>query len=177
MELENEYQPKPMTNSIKPNDEIRVALEYARDRHQGQVRSRGSDIGLSYFDTHIIRVVSAVPEWARPAAALHDVLEDTTATLPLLRSYGFSPNTLAAVDLLTRRPTDTYQQFIDRIAGDTTSANDTMYAGPEYQIARAVKLADLIDNMHGLTNGGLRLRYIKALGQVASAIIHFRDPT
>lgn len=149
------------------NDEIRVALEFARDRHKGQVRSRGLDIGLPYYDTHIVRVVAAVPEWARPAAALHDVVEDTPTTLDDLRRHGFSTVTVTAVGLLTRLGNETYMQYIDRIVNTG--------APVQYQVARAVKLADLIDNLQGLTEGSLRLRYISALGCVAKAITLYGD--
>jgi len=72
-------------------------------------------------------------EAARIAAVLHDVVEDTPVTLEQLRDAGFAEEILAAVQLLTHDPMDTYDQYIARLKSNP--------------IARAVKLADLEDNM------------------------------
>ena len=66
-------------------------------------------------------------------AILHDVVEDTPWTFDQLRNEGFSEEVIAALDCVTRRSTETYEQFVDR-------ARDNA-------IARKVKLADLEDNM------------------------------
>jgi hypothetical protein len=68
---------------------------------------------------------------------LHDVVEDTGTTVDELRDKAhFSEPTLYALDLVTRRPDDSYEAFIERCAFDP--------------IARAVKLADLEDNLNAL---------------------------
>ena len=66
-------------------------------------------------------------------ALLHDVVEDCGISLDELRRRGAPEAVVAAVDGLTRRDGETYEQFIDRAAGDP--------------VARRVKLADLEDNM------------------------------
>ena len=84
--------------------EIKTALQYAKAAHGEQLRSVGPDTGLPYFDTHIIRVTNAVPPWAKAAAALHDVIEDTHKSMSDLITTGwFSPEPLIAVDMLTKR--------------------------------------------------------------------------
>ena len=138
--------------------ETTLALQCAKQAHEGELRSVGPDTGLSYFDTHILRVVKAVSERAKPAAAIHDVVEgDRGITLDGLRSTEqFSEVTLEAVELLTRRDAETYFEYIDRIVksgGDTRSL----------EIAREVKLADLVDNFITLPHGSLRKRYLKAI--------------
>jgi len=67
------------------------------------------------------------------AAVLHDVVEDTPWTLDGLRGEGFSEETLAAIDSVTHRDGETYDDYLARAA-----------ANP---IGRKVKLADLEDNM------------------------------
>jgi len=72
-------------------------------------------------------------EPASIAAVLHDVVEDTAVTLEQLRGAGFAEEVVAAVECLTHDPADSYDQYIARLRDNP--------------IARAVKLADLEDNM------------------------------
>jgi len=67
------------------------------------------------------------------AAVLHDLIEDTPWTLDQLRAQGFTEAVITALDALTRRDGESYDDFIRRAAMDP--------------IARAVKRADLTDNM------------------------------
>jgi hypothetical protein len=64
---------------------------------------------------------------------LHDVVEDSATTLDDLRHMGYTEAIVKAVDHLSRREDETYEQFVKRAA-----------ANP---LARRVKLADLEDNM------------------------------
>ncbi len=58
------------------------------------------------------------------AAVLHDILEDTNDsssinyTVKLLLELGFSMKTVRLVDTLSKRPDETYDQFIKRISLD-----------------------------------------------------------
>jgi (p)ppGpp synthase/HD superfamily hydrolase len=104
------------------------AIALAAEAHAGQVDKAGAPYIL-----HPLRVMlrlASVEE--RIAAVLHDVVEDCGWTLERLRAEGFSDRVIAAIDALTRRPAETYEQFVLRAA-----------ANP---IARRVKLADLWDN-------------------------------
>src|SRR5262249_4397457 len=67
------------------------------------------------------------------AAVLHDVVEDTPTTLDDLRREGFPQAVVEAVDCLTRREDESYDEFIARIKPNA--------------LARRVKIADLEDNM------------------------------
>ena len=108
------------------------AIALAVEAHRGQ-KDR---VGQPYI-LHPLRVMFRLswdaPEAARIAAVLHDVVEDTSYTLQDLKQRGYSDEVLAAVDLLSRRPQDSYEQFIERILPNP--------------IARMVKRADLEDNM------------------------------
>jgi hypothetical protein len=101
----------------------------ATKSHQGQIDKAGQPYIL-----HPLRVMfSRKNETERICAVLHDVIEDTDITLDYLRSEGFSEEILIALYTLTRRDSETYDEFIDRIINNN--------------IASHVKLADLCDNM------------------------------
>jgi (p)ppGpp synthase/HD superfamily hydrolase len=105
------------------------AIALAARAHRGQRDKSGEPYIL-----HALRVMLRQrDEESRVAAVLHDVVEDTSITLEDLRIAGFSGEVCRAVDCLTRRPEETYEATISRIA---TNA-----------LARRVKIADLEDNM------------------------------
>lgn len=105
------------------------AIALAARAHRGQTDKAGQPYIL-----HPLRVMLGVDgELERLAAVLHDVVEDCGVTLAELRRLGYPEPVLAALDRLTRRSGESYEDFIARAAGDP--------------IAMAVKLADLRDNM------------------------------
>jgi (p)ppGpp synthase/HD superfamily hydrolase len=105
------------------------AILLAVQAHRGQVDRSGAPYIL-----HPLRVMLRVEtENERIAAVLHDVVEDTEWTLDGLRAEGFPEEVVQAVDCLTRREEESYDDRVARAA-----------ANP---IARRVKLADLEDNM------------------------------
>jgi hypothetical protein len=67
------------------------------------------------------------------AAVLHDVVEDTAVTLAQLREEGFPAEVLEAVEVLTHDAATPYLDYVRR-------------AGM-HVVARAVKVADLRDNL------------------------------
>lgn len=147
-------------------DELKMAMEFAREAHSGQLRVIGQDTGKDYFDTHVVRVVKASPEFARPAAALHDVLEDCGEecwdTFHLMSHEQISRETRDAVILLTRTEKVPYEEYIFRICEA---------GGESGRIARAVKLADLTDNLSTNREGGLAKRYLWAIQQVSQVMV------
>lgn len=105
------------------------AIEIAARAHAGQVDKAGQPYIL-----HPLRVMLAVKlHDERIAAVLHDVVEDTTVTIEQLRSEGFSAAVLDAVLALTKTKGE------GRLSAATRAAQNA--------IARAVKLADVADNM------------------------------
>ena len=105
------------------------AISLAAQAHRGQV-----DKGGQPYILHVLRVMlRQEDETARVVAALHDVLEDTHVTLTDLHTAGYNEQVCAAVDCLTRRPGEAYEEMIERIATNP--------------LARQVKLADLADNL------------------------------
>jgi (p)ppGpp synthase/HD superfamily hydrolase len=105
------------------------AIAIAASAHEGQI-----DKGGAPYILHPLRVMLAMSsDEDRTAAVLHDVLEDTPWTADALRREGFSDAVVDAVESLTRRTGEAYDDFILRARSNP--------------IARRVKLADLADNM------------------------------
>ncbi len=105
------------------------AIEIAARAHAGQVDKAGQPYIL-----HPLRLMLAVSgTHERMAAVLHDVVEDTNVTLDNLKSEGFPMEVLEAVLTLTKTEGES------RISAATRAAGNP--------IARAVKLADVRDNM------------------------------
>ena len=105
------------------------AIEIAAKFHSGQVDKAGQPYVL-----HPLRLMFAVrtPQ-ERMAAVLHDVVEDTDMTIADLAREGFSQEVVAAVQALTKLTGESRIDAAHRAAADP--------------IARAVKLADVTDNM------------------------------
>lgn len=104
------------------------AISLAATAHAGQVDKAGSPYIL-----HPLRIMLRLStDEERITAVLHDVVEDCGITLDDLQAEGFSTAVIAAVDAVTRRPEESYDDFVRRAAADP--------------IGRQVKLADLHDN-------------------------------
>lgn len=105
------------------------ALAIAATAHLAQRDKAGAPYAL-----HPLRLAlrAETPE-EQMAAALHDVVEDTPWTLEQLAQEGFPSKVIAALDHLTKREGESYEQFIERAAS--------------HPIARRVKLFDLEDNL------------------------------
>ncbi len=109
---------------------INKAIETAAKAHDGQVDKAGEA-----YIFHPLRVMLNVMggENVKCAAVLHDVMEDSGITEEELRAMGFPENVLNALRLLTRQEGQDYFDYVR-----------TLKPNP---IAKAVKLADLADNM------------------------------
>lgn len=115
-----------MTKTATVEDAVSIAAR----AHKGQRDKAGA-----LYLLHPLRLMmSMTSEAAMMAAVLHDVVEDTDWTLELLRAEGFSAEVLDAVECLTHREGESYQEFVERVRTNP--------------IARAVKIADLEDNMN-----------------------------
>jgi (p)ppGpp synthase/HD superfamily hydrolase len=66
-------------------------------------------------------------------AILHDVLEDTNCTIEEFREIGLNYHTIHSIEKLTKKPYQTYEDFIQSIRED--------------EIAVRVKIADIEDNL------------------------------
>ncbi len=112
------------------DDAVDRARAIAQQAHDGQTKKSGGLV----FD-HVTRVASNVDGREEMVVAwLHDVVEKAPGwTLERLRQEGFDDQILRAVDALTKRPGEDHAALVHRASTD--------------KLARAVKLADLADNL------------------------------
>ncbi len=123
------------------------AIAFAAEKHQLQV------YGTDPYILHPLRVlekarVAGKPAAVQLAAVLHDVVEDTGATLDEIRET-FGTEVSYLVGRLTRAAGETYFEFIERAAGDI----DT----------NRIKRFDIEDHLSHNPKDSLRKRYEKAL--------------
>jgi hypothetical protein len=81
---------------------------------------------------------STVAQDAKAVAWLHELFELTPLSRETLRTYGLTADEELTLELLTRAPTEPYEEYITRIAHAPGQAG---------QLARMVKLADLDDHL------------------------------
>lgn len=107
---------------------LESAIAVAAKAHEGQTDKAGEPYIL-----HPLRVMLRLTSIEDMITAiLHDVVEDSDITFEDLRSKGFSEQIIEAINLVTKKPGESYDDFIRRAASNP--------------IARRVKLADLKDN-------------------------------
>ncbi len=105
------------------------AIELAVHYHKGQVDKMGQPYIL-----HPLRVMARCQGVeAQMVAIMHDLVEDTPVTAEMLLAEGFSQQVVDGLLGVTRRKGESYREFVLRAR--------------EHPLARAVKLADLEDNL------------------------------
>ena len=108
---------------------IEKAIAIAVEAHKGQKDKAGDPYIL-----HPLRVMFQMETREEMiAAVLHDVLEDTPITPDQLKEKGFSETVLEALDSVTKKAGEKYEDFVQRAA--------------LHPIGKKIKLADLRDNM------------------------------
>lgn len=105
------------------------AIALAVEAHRGQLDKSGNPYIL-----HPLRVMFRLEsDLERIVGILHDVVEDTPYTFDDLRAMGYSDEVIVALDGVTRREQESYEEFVNR--------------SQAHPVSRRVKLADLEDNM------------------------------
>ncbi len=107
--------------------DVTTAKAWAVRWHEGQRDKAGQP-----YVTHPERVAGrlSAPE-EQVVAWLHDTVEDTGLTLREIENT-FGPETAAAVDAISRRPGEEWEDYLRRVK--------------QNEAARKVKISDLIDN-------------------------------
>lgn len=113
---------------------------------------------------HPLRVMLSFADPAdQIAAVLHDAIEDTDLELEDLAQQGYESRIVVAVDSLTHRADESYEDYVDRVAAN--------------EIARRVKIADLRQNLNnnrrlpGSPGNAERIvRYQRALTRLGAAL-------
>ena len=109
-------------------NELEKAIQLAVEAHAGDTDKAGAT-----YIRHPLRLMRQMDtETERVVAVLHDVVEDTAYDLDDIEDE-FGSEVRDAVDAVTKRDGEAYEDLIDRAASNP--------------IARAVKIADLEDNM------------------------------
>ena len=109
---------------------LAAAMGLAADAHTGGVDRAGQP-----YLAHPLRVAARLAghgEHAVAAGLLHDTVEDSGQTLEGLRAAGIPEAVCEAVDALTKRDGEPYEQAVERAAA--------------HPLAAAVKAADIADN-------------------------------
>jgi (p)ppGpp synthase/HD superfamily hydrolase len=120
------------------------AMHMAAAHHADQVDKAGKP-----YLMHLLWVAGrCATELAMTVALLHDIVEDTSVTLEVLRSE-FDEEIADAVDHLTKREREVYGEYIERVM--------------ENPVAAYVKVRDIIHHLRGEQEAdlavGLRSRY------------------
>jgi len=139
--------------------------------HHGQMDKSGQ-----HYYLHPLRVMQRLGPGAGPehhAALLHDVLEDTHATVSMLEILGYSKPVLSLIWGMTRhkkfsfsdQPGETYNEYINRIIA---SRNPTLWR---------LKLADSFDNSSPSRTAtlpdaekGLEKRYLGTIAKIEALL-------
>lgn len=132
--------------------DLNDAIVFAVRNHADQK----DKLGQPYI-YHPLRVMLALQKQGagvalQIAGVLHDVVEDTDATLEEVEEV-FGPKVAELVDAVSRRKGETYRQFVERVAQHSAAA-------------RLLKRADILDNLSRPTPiemQGIERRYRSAL--------------
>jgi (p)ppGpp synthase/HD superfamily hydrolase len=144
---------------VMTDPQMHMAFHIADLAHKDQVDKQGA----AYIE-HPFRVAASLRNrHHQMAALLHDVIEDTDFTAEDLVAHGIPEFVVQWVEVLSRRPGETYVEFIERIAEDKATAT--------------IKVGDLLDNLDPdrgdgsfVMSDGHRKRYLRALKRLMPVV-------
>ena len=110
---------------------VNGALSLAAKLHEGQ-RDKAGEPYLLHLVRVLYGVIKSTDVNVHVAALLHDAVEDGHATLEVLQLHGVSPAALSIIDEVTRKPLQSYVEYIRSIKSGE---------------AALVKASDIADNM------------------------------
>jgi|SRR6266850_65298 len=135
---------------------LEKAVGIAVTAHRGQKDKYGAPYIL-----HVLRLTARVETVKEKiVAVLHDVVEDTDWTFERLGAEGFSEELIQAIDALTKREGEDYEDFVKRSASNP--------------LACQVKIADLEDNMDVRRMENVSEQEVKRLRKYLKAWKHIR---
>lgn len=133
------------------------AIVLAAQAHHGQTDRAGAPYIL-----HPLRMMLRMEsDVERVVAVLHDVVEKTPLTLAELRDAGYDAAVVDAVDSLTRREGETYQELVERAR-----------ANP---LACRIKIADLEDHLDLRWSRELRDEDLDRLNRYRNAWLYLTE--
>jgi (p)ppGpp synthase/HD superfamily hydrolase len=154
--------PRRIVSEVSPSTaSLEDALVFAVEAHRGQ---RYPSPEAEPYIFHPLRMMIEFFDLVdQMAAVLHDVVEDTDREICDLVDSGFPMNVVTAIDCLTHRSNESYDDYIERL-----SVND---------VARRVKIIDLrlnLANNRRLPDSGQTTeriaRYEKALARLGAIL-------
>ena len=108
---------------------LHKAITISCEAHKGQ-----SSINGEPYILHPLRLlIKAKSNEERIIAILHDVIEKTNISLADLKNKGFDQNIISSIDSLSRRKSESYVDYIERLM--------------QNKISVKIKLLDLADNI------------------------------
>jgi (p)ppGpp synthase/HD superfamily hydrolase len=135
---------------------LEAAIALACESHRGQ-----TDKGGRPYILHPLRLMLGFDSTSEQVVAvLHDVVEDSSVTLEQLRELGFDSSVVDALDCLTRRRAESYDDFVDRVAGNP--------------LATRVKLRDIQDNLDLSRLGTLNAEDLQRIAKYHRALVRLR---
>lgn len=112
------------------NELLSKAIELAIEAHAGQLDTHN---GRPYIEHPFRVMIAGSTLQEKITGILHDVIEDTDWTLEQLSKEGFPDTIIDAVDAMSRRDNESYDEYLLRLQNNS--------------IAVRVKINDLTDNM------------------------------
>lgn len=112
------------------NELLSKAIELAIEAHAGQLDTHN---GRPYIEHPFRVMIAGSTLQEKITGILHDVIEDTNWTLEQLSKEGFPDTIIDAVDAMSRRDNESYDEYLLRLQKNP--------------IAVRVKINDLTDNM------------------------------
>ncbi len=110
--------------------QIDKAISLASEAHFGQIDKAGQPYIL-----HPLRLMFNFSlESEMIVAILHDVIEDSHFTLNDLKQQGFADEIINAVECLSKKQGENYEDFITRLSSN--------------KLAKKIKIVDIKDNMN-----------------------------
>ena len=108
------------------------AIQLAVQAHHGQRDRYGQPYVL-----HPLRVLFRLnSETDRIVGVLHDIIEDTAYTLEDLRQMGYPDEILGALDSVTKREGEPYDEFVLRSRANSTSRSSPIARASSYSRRR-----------------------------------------
>jgi len=136
---------------------LHKAITIACDAHQGQ-----SSINGEPYILHPLRLlIKAKSNEEKIIAVLHDVIEKSNISLADLKNKGFDQNIISSIDSLSRRRSESYFDYIDRLM--------------QNRISVKIKLLDLADNIKIHSENNDNGIYDAKINQYKSALKQIRS--
>lgn len=125
----------------------------AATAHNGQYRRDGTTPYIKHPMAVADRVIKYGYEYVC-VAYLHDVLEDTNVTYDILIENGIPENIVKAVEILTKGEDQNYDEYL--------------YYVKSNEVAKRVKIADILSNLADDPTDKQIIKYAKALTYLMS---------